>query len=125
MWWRRWQGQRSLRRRQLARAPGAPGDPASWTEADKDGFATAESLSSRVWLTLDDGRLTEVYYPDLGTSSVRDLQLIVSDGETFAVLERDATDQQVDLLDARSLTYRQSNTDRAGRFHITKTYVGT
>jgi len=104
-------------------APGAPGDLASWTEADKDGFATAESLDSRVWLTLDDGRLTEVYFPDLGTPSVRDLQFIVSDGETFAVLERDATDQRVELLDPRALTYRQTNTDRAGRFRITKTYV--
>ncbi|HEX6255417.1 MAG TPA: hypothetical protein VFZ70_06360, partial [Euzebyales bacterium] len=69
-------------------APGAPGDPPSWTEADKDGFATAESLKSRVWHTLDDGRLTEVYFPDLGTPSVRDLQFIVSDGESFSVLER-------------------------------------
>ena len=48
-------------------APGGPGQKAVWTEADKDGFATATSLRSRTWLTLDDGRLTEVYYPDLGT----------------------------------------------------------
>ena len=105
------------------RAPGAPGDPASWTEADKDGFATAESLASRVWLTLDDGRLTEVYFPDLGTPSVRDLQFIVSDGETFSVLEREGTDHEIEVLDSRSLTYRQTNTDKEGRFRLTKTYV--
>jgi glucoamylase len=104
-------------------APGAPGDPAVWTEADKDGFGTSETLTSRVWHTLDDGRLTEVYFPDLGTPSVRDLQFIVSDGETFSVLERDGTNHRTELIDERSLTYRQTNTDKAGRFRLTKTYV--
>src|SRR3954449_3654188 len=72
-------------------APGAPGDQATWTPADKDGFGTATSTTSKVWHTLGDGTLTEVYYPDLGTPAVRDLQLIVSDGSTFSDLERDAT----------------------------------
>lgn len=104
-------------------APGAPGDAASWTRADKHGFATAASLDSRVWLTLDEGRMTEVYFPDLGTPSVRDLQLIVSDGRTFAVRERDATTQRIELLDSGALAYRQTNTDAQGRFRIVKTYV--
>jgi Glucodextranase, domain N len=69
-----------------SRAPGAPGDKAVWTEADKDGFGTSTETDSKVWYTLDDGELTEVYYPDLGTPSVRDLQFIVSDGKTFAEL---------------------------------------
>ncbi len=104
-------------------APGAPGDPASWTEADKDGFTTAESVDSRVWLTLDDGRLTEVYFPDLGTPSVRELQFVVSDGESFSVLERDDLDHAIELVDPKSLTYRQTSTDPDGRFQLTKTYV--
>jgi glucoamylase len=49
-------------------APGAPGDAAQWTDGDKDGFSTATTLASKVWHTLDDGELTEVYYPDLGTT---------------------------------------------------------
>src|SRR4051812_24940790 len=52
-------------------APGAPGDPAIWTPADKDGFGTANTTASKVWHPLERGRLTEVYYPDLGTPSVR------------------------------------------------------
>ena len=104
-------------------APGAPGAEALWTQADKDGFGTATSTQSKVWHTLDDGELTEVYYPDLGTPAVRDLQLVVSDGRSFAVRETDATTHRTELLDRRSLTYRQVNTDREGRFRITKTYV--
>src|SRR5918995_6689045 len=73
--------------------------PAVWTEADKDGFGTSTEESSKVWYTLDDRKLTEVYYPDLGTPSVRDLQFVISDGQTFAELESEATNQQVQLID--------------------------
>jgi glucoamylase len=104
-----------------ASAPGAPGDKALWTEADKDGFGTAQSARSKVWHTLDDGELTEVYYPDLGTPAVRDLQFIVSDGGTFAERERESTDHRIELTDPRSLTYRQVNS--TDRYRITKTYV--
>jgi glucoamylase len=104
-------------------APGAPGEKAVWTEADKDGFGTSTTTSSKVWYTLDDGELTEVYYPDLGTPSVRDLQFIVSDGKTFAELETDATTHEVQLVDERALEYRQINTDKDGNYRVTKTYV--
>src|ERR671916_1940206 len=53
-----------------APAPGAPGEPAVWTEADKDGFGTAHSRRSKVWHTLDDGELTEVFYPDIDTPAL-------------------------------------------------------
>jgi glucoamylase len=104
-------------------APGAPGSPAFWTPADKTGFGTSATLQSKVWHTLEQGELTEVYYPDLGTPAVRDLQLVVTDGTTFAERERDATNQTVELVDERSLTYRQINTAKSGRYRIVKTYV--
>jgi glucoamylase len=103
-------------------APGASGEKAVWTEADKDGFGTSTTTGSKVWYTLDDGELTEVYYPDLGTPSVRDLQFIVSDGKTFAELETDATTHEVQLVDEQALVYRQINT-KTGKYRITKTYV--
>jgi glucoamylase len=103
-------------------APGAPGNSAIWTPADKDGFGTATATTSKVWHTLERGRLTEVYYPDLGTPSVRTLDFIVSDGKTFAQRDSDAAHRSVQLLDDRSLTYRQVNV-QPGRFRIVKTYV--
>ena len=104
-------------------APGAPGANAIWTPANKVGFGTSTTTGSKVWHTVSDGKLTEVYYPDLGTPSVRDLQFIVSDGKTFAERESNATTQRVELADPRSLTYRQINTAKSGRYRITKTYV--
>ena len=105
-----------------ATAPGAPGESTPWTEADKDGFGTSTTTGSKVWHTLDDGRLTEVYYPNLGTPSIHDLELIVTDGKTFAQRDSDAPGRTVALTDPRSLTYRQVIT-RPGRYRLTKTYV--
>jgi hypothetical protein len=104
-------------------APGAPGAAPDFTPANKDGFGTATTLESKVWHTLSNGELTEVYYPDLGTPSVRDLQFIVSDNKTFAERETDATNHVTELADPKSLTYRQINTAKSGRYRITKTYT--
>ncbi|WP_257454925.1 glucan 1,4-alpha-glucosidase [Archangium lipolyticum] len=105
-------------------APGRPGSLAIWTPANKVGFGTAHGESSHVWYTLGaSGELTEVYYPTLGTPSVRDLRFVVSDGRTFAESEQDATEHRVELVEPRSLTYRQVNTARSGRYRLTKTYV--
>jgi glucoamylase len=103
-------------------APGAPGESTPWTEADKDGFGTSTTTASKVWHTLDDGRLTEVYYPNLGTPSIHDLEFIVTDGKTFAQRDSDASSRTITQTDPRSLTYRQVIT-RAGRYRLTKTYV--
>src|SRR6266403_4680235 len=58
-------------------APGAPGQDAHWPSAAKDGFGTANSIRSKVWFTLADGVMTEVYYPSLDVPNVQTLQLIV------------------------------------------------
>jgi glucoamylase len=102
-------------------APGAPGQNEPWAPADKDGFGTSATTQSKVWHTLDNGELTEVYYPDLGTPAVHDLQFAVSDGRTFAERESDSTSHSIALTDSRSLSYRQVNTTK--RYRITKTYV--
>ena len=83
-------------------APGAPGDAPNWAPANKDGFGTATTPASKVWHTLSNGELTEVYYPDLGTPSVRDLQFVVTDGRTFAERETDATDHVTELADRQA-----------------------
>jgi hypothetical protein len=44
-------------------APGAPGMDSHWPGAAKNGFGTANTLRSKVWFTLNDGVMTEVYYP--------------------------------------------------------------
>ncbi len=104
-------------------APGGPGDKPTWAPSDKDGFGTAKSTASKVWFTLENGDLSEVYYPNLSTPSVRDLQFVVSDGKTFAERETDSTTHTTRLADQKSLVYKQVNTEKSRRWRITKTYV--
>ncbi len=64
-------------------APGSPGVSPTWSRSDKDGLGTALSGSSLLWYTVAGGIVTEVYYPDVDTPQIRDLQLLVTDGSTF------------------------------------------
>jgi Glucodextranase, domain N len=46
--------------------PATAGAAEIWTPADKHGFGTAHDLRSKVWFTLGDTRMDEVYWPDAG-----------------------------------------------------------
>ncbi|WP_328448167.1 glycoside hydrolase family 15 protein [Amycolatopsis sp. NBC_00438] len=104
-------------------APGAPGAHPSWLPANKTGFGTAHDRSSNVWFTLQGGQLSEVYYPDLSTPSVRSMDFVVTDGRSFAVADNTARSQQVRRTDDDSLVYEQTITDDQHRWRLRKTYV--
>ena len=70
------------------RAFGAPGIEPRWTRSDKQAVGTAYSVSSRIWFTLAAGIVSEVYYPTIDRPQIRDLQFLVTDGETFFHDER-------------------------------------
>jgi len=103
-------------------APGAPGLDAHWPSAAKNGFGTANTLASKVWFTLNNGVMTEVYYPRLDVPNVQTLQLIIVGG-TRVETESEDTIHRLELLDPRALTFRQINTAKSGYYTITKTYV--
>lgn len=65
------------------RAPGAPGAKATWQPAEKQGFGTSATRDSRVWFTLRQAGLSEVFYPDLQHPSARELTFLV-DGRAVA-----------------------------------------
>src|ERR1044071_10299337 len=102
-------------------APGRPGADAHWPSAAKNGFGTANTLASKVWFTLNNGVMTEAFYPRLDVPNVQCLQLIIvgSGVET----ESEDTTHRVEVLDSRALTFRQVNTAKNGNYTIKKTYV--
>ena len=63
-------------------APGRPGISPTWTSSDKDGVSTALG-TSRIWITLGNGILNEVYWPRVDNPQIRDLGFIVADGQGF------------------------------------------
>ncbi len=104
-------------------APGAPGAASDWVTGDKDGFGTARGTTSKVWYTLNNGELSEIYYPRIDTPSTRDTQLVVTDGRTFTDRETTDTIHQVRLLDPQSLSYQQVDRAKSGNYLIIKTYT--
>lgn len=105
-------------------APGAPGRDAQWATAGKQGVGTSNTLESKIWFTLAQGVLTEVYYPDVTVANVHLLQFVVVNPTTKTVEteQRDAV-HQVKVLRPDSLTFQQINTAKSGEWKITKTYA--
>ena len=103
-------------------APGAPGAKPTWAPADKHAFGTSATLRSPVWFTLRQAGMSEVYYPDLGTPAVRDLELAVAGGGRVQ-RETRGTRATVQRVAGEGLTYRQVVSDRRGRWRLEKTFV--
>ena len=105
-------------------ASGAPGLDAHWPSAAKNGFGTSTTLASKVWFTLNNGVLTEVFYPTLDVPNVQTLQLVVvtADGKRMET-EADDMEHSIQTLDQGALSFRQINTAKNGDYTITKTYV--
>ncbi len=106
-------------------APGGPGDETHWSSSAKDGVGTALGTGagepSRVWFTLAQGMLTEVFHPRCDRACTRSLALVVTDGEEFFSDERTDTDHRIELPIEGVPLYRLINTCRQGRYRLVKT----
>src|SRR3984957_9934702 len=73
-------------------AAGGPGAASYFDLARKDCLGTAENTTSKVWYTVADGVLSDVYEPTVDNTNVETLQYVVTDGSTFTDLQtRDMT----------------------------------
>jgi len=106
------------------RAPGGPGIEPRWTRGHKTAVGTAYSSSSRVWYTLDHGTITEVYYPTIDSPQIRDLQFLVTDGESFFHDERRNFQGTIDCIAGAALGFEVNNRENEGRYSIHKTILG-
>lgn len=103
---------------------GAPGIDPRWTSSAKDGIGTAYHTSSCLWFTLSHGIVNEMSYPHVDTPNTRDLQFLITDGETFCHEERRDLDHRSELPEHSTLLYRLTNSDRKGRYRIVKEIIG-
>ncbi|QDV85831.1 glycoside hydrolase family 15 protein [Planctomycetes bacterium TBK1r] len=104
-------------------APGAPGIVPRWTSSAKVGIGTAYSASSPVWFTLSHGIINEIYYPHVDSPNTRDLQFLISDGETFCHEEKRDLIHQCERPDPDAMLYRLTSTERDGRYRIVKEVI--
>jgi glucoamylase len=84
---------------------------------------TAYSTSSKVWFTLRKGTLTEVYHPTVDQPQVRDLEYLVTDGESFFHEEKRDLLSETRKLSHHALGYRVVNSDPGGRYSVHKEVI--
>ncbi len=102
---------------------GKPGVKPYWTRGDKDGVGTAQGLSSRLWFTLSQGVVTEVYYPTIDAPQIRELQYVIGDSKSFILQEKDHLHPKIERLAPHVLGYRMTNADPEGRYEIHKEVI--
>ncbi|MEP7213938.1 MAG: glycoside hydrolase family 15 protein [Acidobacteriota bacterium] len=126
-------------------APGGPGKDAFWSTAGKQAIGTSATLESKVWFTLAQGVMTEVYYPNVTVANVQTLQFVVVDPKTKKVeTERDDSTSTIKpepvsnsknlspiegiyigshYWSSGSLAFEQTTTSRSSEWWIEKRYI--
>jgi glucan 1,4-alpha-glucosidase len=104
-------------------APGGPGDLSHYDLARKDCVGTARNTTSKVWYTVANGVLSDVYFPTNDNTNVETLQFVVTDGATFTDIQSRDMTYTAELLDDRSLGCRITATAKSGKYRIVTEYV--
>lgn len=108
---------------QQGEAFGTPGMEPRWTSSVKDAVGTAYSASSRVWFTTSHGILNEIYHPTIDRAQVRDMEFLVTDGETFVHEEKRDLLSSFEYIHPEALGVRYVNRDPDGRYALTKEII--
>src|ERR1700712_2568897 len=68
------------------------GTVSHFDQARKDCLGTARNTTSKIWYTVANGVLSDVYAPTIDTTNVETMQYLVTDGSSFTDLQtRDMT----------------------------------
>ena len=106
-------------------APGGPGALSHFDLSRKDCLGTARNTTSKVWFTVANGVLSDVYYPTADNTNVETLQYVVTDGSTFTDLQTRDTSYTVKLLsnNSQALDCEVTTTAKSGKYSIITDYL--
>jgi glucoamylase len=102
---------------------GWPGIDARWTSSAKSGVGTALNSTSKVWYSISDGILNEIYYPQVDQACTRDLSLIVTDGDEFFSEEKCDTSHLIKNLANGVPGYQITNSCNKHHYRIEKEII--
>jgi glucoamylase len=108
---------------QQGEAFGRPGLSPRWTSSVKDAVGTAYSASSRIWFTCSHGILNEIYHPTIDRAQVRDMEFLITDGESFLHEEKRHLQSSFEYIHPEALGVRYINRDPEGRYTLTKEII--
>ncbi|TQJ10964.1 glucan 1,4-alpha-glucosidase [Lapillicoccus jejuensis] len=102
---------------------GGPGAMSHFGLSRKDCLGTAANRTSKVWYTVANGVLSDVYSPTIDNTNVETLQLAVTDGSTFTDLQsRDAT-YTVRTTDKAGMACEVTSRAKSGKWTLVTEYV--
>jgi glucoamylase len=107
----------------LAPAPGGPGSLSHFDLARKDCLGTARNTTSKVWYTIANGVLSDVYYPTADNTNVETMQYVVTDGATFTDLQSRDMTYSVRSRGDSGMACRVTSTAKSGKYRLVTDYV--
>lgn len=105
------------------RARGRPGEKPCWASGAKTIVGTAVAPESRIWFTIDNGTLAEIYHPDVDQANTRSVRFAVAgDGGFFSDEIQDA-EHRVEWLAPGAPGCRIESRCKSGLYELTKEIV--
>jgi glucan 1,4-alpha-glucosidase len=105
----------------ISAAPGGPGALSHFDLARKDCLGTARNTTSKIWYTVANGVLSDVYAPTADTTNVETMQYIVTDGSTFTDLQSRDMSYTV-AADPTGMVCVVTSTSASHGYRLTTTY---
>ena len=103
-------------------ATDGPGALSHFDLARKDCVGTARNTTSKIWYTVADGVLSDVYAPTIDTTNVETMQYLVTDGSSFTDLQTRDTTYTVSA-DSTGMVCTVTSTAKSGAYRLTTTYL--
>jgi glucoamylase len=105
------------------RAKGKPGAKPRWTSGAKTLVGTAASSRSRIWYTIGNGILNEIYFPDVDQANTRSVRFLVADASGFFSDEEWDATHNVQWLETGIPSCKIETRCKLGKYTIEKEIV--
>src|ERR1700753_478772 len=112
------------RPRHIKKARGRPGVKARWASGAKTIVGTAVRPESRIWYTINNGTLAEIYFPDVDQANTRSVRFIVT-GEDFVSDEIWDADHKVEWLEDGVPGCRIASSHKSRHYRFTQKIIST
>src|SRR5258708_26029590 len=103
-------------------ATGGPGALSHFDLARKDCLGTARNTTSKIWYTVADGVLSDVYAPTIDTTNVQTMQYLVTHRSSFTDLQTRDTTYTVSA-DSTGMVCTVTSTAKTSAYRLTTTYL--
>ena len=103
-------------------AVGSPGTTSHQGQSRKDCIGTSRTTDSKIWFTVANGILSDVYAPTLDATNVETMQYLVTDGSSFTDLQSRDTTYTVSA-DATGTVCTITSIAKSGAYRLVNTYL--